>query len=399
MSYISINRIGDSITGSYGNTNFGVSYNKERWSKMQELEEAALNASSIDEINEILAEFAEVAKEDFKTLIESECPNIYVNAATGSFHLKVGTSISSVAMPKSFVDRIKESIDKGIDPQPLIKFWTRWLRNPILRRKDKSGQLDFSERVINYVNSLFLDEEVMHNLIEQNGLTGDLAAERAKVLQVKITNEGLLCTYKVSTEITEKFSLDDDGNEIKIPRYAKTIDPDTGFVSYDEPEHVEKRIFQPAVMGSGGDAFFCEGSNGYTDAGHFIKVGCTHRLPDWSYVNTNNQTSCVKGLHVGGLSYISGYQNNMNAVTHNVFIDPMHVGAIPNSHHESDGALRCLQYFVHSSFAGVNGSIYHSSEYANQTDEQWKEMRKEIIKEFGELEEVKQNEVSELNAL
>ena len=125
MSYISINRIGDSITGSYGNTNFGVSYNKERWSKMQELEEAALNASSIDEINEILAEFAEIAKEDFKTLIESECPNIYVNAATGSFHLKVGTSISSVAMPKSFVDRIKESIDKGIDPQPLIKFWTR----------------------------------------------------------------------------------------------------------------------------------------------------------------------------------------------------------------------------------------------------------------------------------
>ena len=399
MSYISINRIGDSITGSYGNTNFGVSFTKERWSQMQKLEKEVATASTIDKVNEILVKFAKLAKEDFKTKVESEFPYIYVNKDAGTFHLKVGDSVSSIAMPNSLVDRIKDSIDKGINPEPLMKFWTRWLRNPILRRKDKLNQLDFSERVVNYVNSLFLDEEVMHNLVEEHGLTKDLAAERSKVLQVKITNEGLLCTYKVSTEITNKYELDSDGNKVEISRYTKTIDPDTGIVSYDEPEHVEKRIFQPAVMGNGGDPFFCEGDNGYTKAGHFIKVGCTHRLLDWSFVNTNNGSSCVKGLHVGGLSYISGYQDMHDAVTHNVFIDPMHVGAIPNSHHENDGAIRCLQYFVHSSFVGVNGSIYHSSEYAAMTDIQWEEMRKEIIKDFGELSEIHTAEVDELNSL
>jgi hypothetical protein len=54
----------------------------------------------------------------------------------------------------------------------------------------------------------------------------------------------------------------------------------------------------------------------------------------------------------------------------------MHIGAIPCS---DDGAIRCLQYFVHSSLAGVNGSMYHSSMYAQLTDSQWEEMRKEIL--------------------
>ena len=399
MSYISINRIGDSITGSYGNTNFGVSFNEERWSKMQELEQASLNAASVEEVNKILEEFAEIAKEDFKTIIESEYPNIYVNSATGTFHLKVGKQVSSVAMPESFVDRIKDSIDKGIDPEPLFKFWTRWLRNSILRRKSTTDQIDFSNRIVDYVNALYIDDEVKYDLMDTHGITEDLAQERASVLQVKITNEGLLCTYKVSTEITNKYELDKDGFAIEIPRYTKTIDADTGIISYDEPKHVEMRLFQPAVMGTGGDPFFCEGANGYKKAGHFIKVGCNHKLPDWSYVNTNNGTSCVKGLHVGGLSYISGYQSNKDAVTHNVFIDPMHVGAVPHAYHGGDGAIRCLQYFVHSSFAGVNGSIYHSSEYAALTDKQWKQMREEIIKDFGELEEVKKSEIEELKSL
>ena len=64
---------------------------------------------------------------------------------------------------------------------------------------------------------------------------------------------------------------------------------------------------------------------------------------------------------------------------HNVFIDPMHVGAIPD---DVDGAIRCLQYFVHSSLAGVNGSIYHSSTYAAKTDQEWEDMRREILTEY-----------------
>jgi hypothetical protein len=126
-------------------------------------------------------------------------------------------------------------------------------------------------------------------------------------------------------------------------------------------------------MGDRGDAFYCEGTNGYQNPGHFIKVGCTHRLESWDLVNTNDEVSCVPGLHVGGLKYISWYSGEI----HNVFIDPMHVGAVPD---DVDGAIRCLQYFVHSSLVGVNGSIYHSSTYASMTDEEWGEMREEAIR-------------------
>ena len=50
----------------------------------------------------------------------------------------------------------------------------------------------------------------------------------------------------------------------------------------------------------------------------------------------------------------------------------MHIGAVPD---DQDGAIRCKQYFVHSSLSGVNGSIYHSSTYAAKTDEEWADLR------------------------
>ena len=74
----------------------------------------------------------------------------------------------------------------------------------------------------------------------------------------------------------------------------------------------------------------------------------------------------------------------------------MHIGAVPD---DETGAARCLQYFVHSSLAGVNGSIYHSSTYAAKTDEEWAEMRKKIVEEYDS--EAKQNskDVTELTQL
>jgi len=145
-------------------------------------------------------------------------------------------------------------------------------------------------------------------------------------------------------------------------------------------------------MGQGGDAFFCEGPNGYAKPGHFIKVGCTHRLPDWSYVDIDDARSCVKGLHFGGLKYIAYYSGEI----HNIFVDPMHIGAVPDDH---DGAVRCLQYFVHSSLAGVNGSIYHSSTYAAKTDEEWEEMRKEAVQAYADSKVDADKSIAEINAL
>jgi hypothetical protein len=74
----------------------------------------------------------------------------------------------------------------------------------------------------------------------------------------------------------------------------------------------------------------------------------------------------------------------------------MHIGAVPDDH---TGAIRCLQYFVHSSLAGVNGSIYHSSTYASKTDSEWATARREAVeKSSSRIEEI-QAKIARINNL
>ncbi len=385
---ITLNVIDDVISGSYGDKNFSVTYSKELYESMMVLKGLADDAVSMAEYQDTLQKFAELAVEDYTATIETECEHIHVNKATGQFFLKSNGVVSSYPMPQALVDRIFESIDKGLSFLPLVKMWTRWLRNPILRKKGVDA--DFSERFFNFVNLKYVHPKLKEELMEEHGLSEEVAERRATMYQMKITSEGLLNGYKVSREIMHKF--DRETGE-QVDRYKRTFNPDTGEIEGDGlPEHVEDRLFEPAVMGSSGDAFYCEGVNGYGSPQHFIKVGCRHRLPDWSHVDTNDNRSCVKGLHLGGLKYIACYSGEI----HNIFVDPMHIGAVPD---DNTGAIRCLEYFVHSSLVGVNGSIYHSSTYAEMTDAQWADMRIEAVTEYSECKESCDKSVAELNAI
>lgn len=307
---ITINKVGESIVGSYRDSKtgqdvqFGVTYSEAKFKSMQELADAIDNAATFKEALEICDKFAELTVEDLNEKMQTKCPDIYV-AKTGKYYLKVGNVISSIELPKALVDRINDSLDKGIDVQPLIKFWIRFLRNPKLRGGSKELRKSFSERVFNYINAKYTNYEMIDKLIKEKGVSEEVAKEMATTYQVKITKEGLLNTFKVSREITEKWILDDKGEKKKVARYQgkQTIDENTGVVTYEDltPEFIEDRLFEPAVQGKSGDAFYCEGANGFKDPGHFIKVGCVHRLPNWSNVNTNDNSSCVPGLHVGKL--------------------------------------------------------------------------------------------------
>lgn len=377
---IVVNRIGDIITGSVNGEQFGVPFTKELFKKMSDLEEAAENAANGKEVLTICESFQKLLNFNYEENAVSDVhPDIYVSPK-GYFYLQINKKVINIPMPKALVERIRDSKDKGIDVTPLIKFWTRFLRNPkIFQYRNER----FAERVFNYVNAKYTNYDLIPKLMEEKGVSEEVATELATTYQVKITKEGLLNTFKVSKEITTKFILDDKGNKQEVARYQgkQTIDENTGLVTYEDttPETVEERLFEPPVMGKGGDAFYCEGPNGFKEAGHFIRVGCTHRLESWALVDTNDSRSCVPGLHVGGLDYIKGYQGS-NTVTHNVFVDPAHIGAVPD---DRAGAIRCIQYFVHSSFAGVNGSIYNSSEYAKQTDAKWASEKAELLKQFG----------------
>ena len=379
---ISLNVIDGNIVGSYGETPFSVTYNEELYKQMQELAKKADRAETIAELQGIMDTFEGLAVEDYTKLIQDKCEHIFVNKATGEFFLKTGDVISNIPMPEALVERIYESMDMGLDFMPLIKMWTRWLRNPILWKKMHAGTgVEFSERFFNFINLKYVHPVLYKELVEEKGLSGDVAIKKATMYQMKITKEGLLNGYKVSSEILHKF--DAETGEM-VDRYKRTFNVDTGEIESEGlPEFVEDRLFQPAIMGDGGDPFYCEGPNGYSKPGHFIKVGCVHRLASWDQVNTNDYQSCVPGLHFGGLEYI----NRISGEIHNIFVDPMHIGAVPD---DSTGAIRCLQYFVHSSLAGVNGSIYHSSTYAAMTDSQWATARKEAVeKSSSRIEDIK----------
>ena len=388
---ITLNVIDNKICGSYGETPFAVEYSESLYKQMMVLAEQAETVKTMEELDTILKSFAALTIVDYTATVESQCEYIHVNENTGEFFLKNNGVVSSIPMPQALVDRIFESMDKDIDFMPLIKMWTRWLRNPILAKKmKKNWGKEFCERFFNFVNMKYVHPQLKEQFMEENGLSEEVAEKRATMYQMKITKEGLLNGYKVSKEILHKYNTETGEEE---PRYTRTFNPDTGQIeSNGLPENVEDRLFEPSVMGNGGDAFYCEGTNGYDTPQHFIKVGCNHRLESWDQVNTNDRRSCVKGLHIGGLKYISWYTGEI----HNIFVDPMHIGAVPD---DEDGAIRCKQYFVHSSLAGVNGSIYHSSTYAAKTDEEWAEMRKAIVEEYDSLAKEETKNLTELTQI
>ena len=361
---ITINLIGDSVSITIGEDAYVIPYNAESYAEVNACAEAANSSETVEEYNKCVKTMQKTVNRytlTVESLIVSKCDYLVYNELTGQYFLTYNNDqISDIPMPESLVERIMDSIDKGVDFMPIIKLWTRFLRNPNLSKK---GQ-DFAQRFADFVNMKYVHPKLMEKYLGQ-GLTAQKAQELATMYQIKITNEGLLNGYKVSREILHKF--DQESGE-EVPRYKRTFNVDTGEIESEGlPEFVENRLFEPAMMGKSGDAFYCGDAKG-----HFIRVGKLHALESWDQVNCDDERSCVKGLHIGGLYYIAGYSGEI----HNVFVDPMHIGAIPNS---SDGAIRCLQYFVHSSLAGVNGSMYHSSTYASLTDKQWEEMRAEAL--------------------
>lgn len=383
-----INRIGDTISGAYNGIPFGVAYSAEKWQAMKDVETRSFAIATMEELKPLIEEFALLTQESYKELVETASEWLFVNKSTNKFYLKLKggpnepDKISSVPLPKAFVDRILTSVDKKIDTMPLVKAFIRFLRNP---NYTDSKARKFSD----YINATYTNHKLQSELAAK-GLSNEVAEERATSTQVSITQEGLICCYKVSREVDWKFELDAEGKPLQKPRYAPTIDDITGLITYAVPEHVEDRVFQPAVQGNSYDEFTCGDI-----LGHIIKVGKLHALPDWKQVDCNDEASCRPGLHVGNQDYIRGYQNE-GTVTHYVFVDPMHIGAIVGGH---DGAMRVKQYFVYASFAGTNKGIYQSSEYGKLTDTEYRTMLEQSILATGELKDGADANLEEKKAL
>jgi hypothetical protein len=377
---ITVNQIEDAIIVSCNEKDVTTLFSEEKMNKLLEIADDSEKASSMKEIDLLMQVVDIICNEKEEDFIKSEIANLWKNTKTREFHLKVGDVISHIPLPCVFVEYIQKTRDKGLSIDPMIKCWLRFLRNPKIENKD------FRERFFNYISMTFLKLNLYKEKLEE-GFSEEIAEQLATVNQVKITKEGLINCYKVSVEVDWKYEADESGNPKIVNRYSRSFDTDTGEITGDSRTDlpVEKRLFMPAVMGDRGDAFYCGDKKG-----HFIRVGETHRLESWDQVNCNDNQSCVKGLHAGGLCYIKGYSGEI----HNVFIDPMNIGAIPD---DQSGAMRVLEYFVHSSLVDVNSSIYHSSTYAAKTDNDWEKLKKEHIEAVDAGNEAQKEYLKQLN--
>ena len=382
-----------SITGSVNGKTYGVKYTKDKYEAMLALSKKAETAASVEDLQNIVADFEPYTKDGYKELIETACPNILVNEETGKHYLKTadGVTVSNKELPAILVARIMKSVELGIDFMPIVKMWTRWLR--MFELRGIPYDYEKSNKFANYISKTTIDQDLVEELTKNKGVSYITACNRATVYQTPITQEGLICTLKYSTEVTTKF--DQDGKI--VPRYQSTVDPDTGERTTSIPEEVEDRLFMPAIQGDHGDPFYCymlSEASKKPKPGHFIRVGRLHELEDWSKVDCNDDHTCVKGLHTGGTSYVQNFAGP-GRVLHNVFVSPEHVGAIDR---ESD-ALRVLKYYVHSSNVGINRSIYHSSTYAAHTDLEWEDMRKSAIEATNKAKQEADENQAIVNAL
>jgi hypothetical protein len=364
---ITVNVVNDTISGSYNGKPFGIQFSEQKYAQMKDMEAKANAVSSMEELTTILEDFELLTKEDYKELVEHAAGGqfLWVSRANGKIFLAINGKVSSIAIPKTLVDRIITSVEKKIDVLPLVKCWARYIR-PIAGRPAYTAERGAA--FAHYISSTYTDPAYAAQLVKENGLSQEVANTRATNVQVSITQEGLLNCFKVSREILTRYELNEDEDVVQKSRYTKSVDPDSGLVTYDEPKYVEERLFEPAIMGKRGDEFYCGDK-----PGHFIRVGQTHYLDSWDKVGVPGQ----KGCHIGGLKYIAGYQTE-GTVTHNVFADPMDIHTVNASEH-SDGAMTVKRYFVHSSFAGVNKGIYHSSEYAKLTDAEYAKLIEEAV--------------------
>jgi hypothetical protein len=372
MYMIIVNRTENQITGMVNGKPYSRNFSEEAYDFMKQLEAKANKAETMEELRKIVEEFEPYTRESYKEMVETISPNIFVDPKKNTFHLKVGDKIGKEPLPEVFAQKIIKSVEKGIDVTPLIKCFARYMRQIPGR---PAYSMERAKSFAHYISAPYMDQKRADQLVEEQGLSMKVAQEKATGPQVAITQEGLLVCFKVSREVMTKYALDENEKVVTKSRYAPTVDEDTGLITYATPEHVEYRVFEPAVMGARGDEFWCVGG-GYNKKGHHIRVGCTHFLENWDQVSTPG----CKGLHCGGLSYIRGYQVE-GTETHNIFVDPADIHTINES---SDGVMTVKRYFVHSSFAGPNRGIYHSSTYAELNDAEYQKLLSEAIESMNQ---------------
>lgn len=294
--------------------------------------------------------------------------------------------VSALPMPQPLVDMILLSEQKGNNAQPLYKFWVNLLRNPIIRAwldADKvENALSFANRIVKFITDIYVYPSLYNQYVEQ-GFTHELARELATVKQNPITQGGLVSVFKVVNQVDNRYEwiLDENKQAVRLLKDGISVGVDkfTGEISVGDFEFAEDMVFYPAIMGTSGHIFTCEG-NYDVYKGHGIVIGKEAALPA-DYVKKGLRMAAA-GFHGGNpTQYVNGYSNNKN-FTLNIFVNPMYIHDIaPN-----EGAIVFEKYYPYSIYNRVVSykEPYHPSAYADVTEAQWNVIRTETINSYKE---------------
>lgn len=368
------------ITGSLNGERFNLPYSEATHTALKDEQDLFAAVEDHVEYAEWVARVKGHLTEKKQDIIETACPDLKKDPRTGFYFIVVDGKTSKKAVPELLVNVILESIEKEIDPTPIVKAWVRFLRNPNFSAAK-------AELFAMYITATIVDNEELNRLVDEEGFTRESAEDRSTYNDVSITQEGLLVCKKYAELQTKEWKIDKETNKpVRVSAFPKaddTIDPITGEVTEGKlqfPEFAEELTFLPPVMGTGGDEFLCNDT-----LGHVIKVGKKHTLEKWDQVDCNDNRCCVKGLHVGGWQYVQSYKG-LNCQLLECFVDPMEIGAICGigSYRGSDGAIRVREYMTYGAVEGRTKGIYHSSKYAAMKDAEWAEFKKEAVKNANE---------------
>lgn len=370
---------GDLLVGSIKMERFNVPFDKNLYDELMVLSNKSKKVTTSEEYDAIMDEATAKLTDDRKSEIETACKDII--KLKGNYHIKGVTEegelkISKYKIPESFVMKITEAIEKGIDATPLVKAWILFMRNEPARKGDFNKK---AKLFCNYVTSTIVDRADKLKFIEE-GYSVQMAEEMATYNDVAVTDEGLICCYKYAELITKMWEVDQETNKVVLVdkfKVTKTVDPNgdgTPVIKQKLPKFADDAAieFLPPIMGKSGDAFFCDDT-----LGHTMKVGSMIALDSWDKVDCNDNRCGCPGLHVGGRAYVNGYAGRFNQLLE-CFVSPSDMGAFVDLE-RGDGAIRCRRYFVYGAAGKPTKNLFHSSKVAAMLEDEWQDAKMEAI--------------------
>jgi hypothetical protein len=235
-------------------------------------------------------------------------------------------------------------------------------------------------------------------------LSNEVALAKSTINEINITKQGFLTGFKASDAVDWVYEKDADGNVVKKDLYPDTeeLDPVSGEIIRTpfnkENLRAEQMVFIPHIMKQGGDAFYCtqpdEVITEDTRKGHILKVGHVISLESWDQVDTRDEVGNVKALYIGNLSYLENW-TAQGAVVHDVVVNPMHIGAIPE--YCGNNAIRVKEYYVLGPRTIPTNSIYHPSEYGKLSDIQLSTLHAEIKAKAEEVAKKAKEDLAKLS--